>query len=227
MKLDNLPGKEAQLKMAPIGRAQGLLSENEIPESSIRSSVLVLLYPPGIKGEGRDSTQEEWSVLLMKRSNYNGAHSGQISFPGGKREPYDKDNAKTAERETFEELGISADSYRVFGELTHLYIPVSGFVIYPVLAVSTNGKFPAYINEKEVQNWKVIPLSALDPKQTGTIKIERGNREWSDAPCYIIDDYAIWGATAMILSELYQFMLEATVRISLSSPYISSSNVDI
>jgi 8-oxo-dGTP pyrophosphatase MutT (NUDIX family) len=223
MLIENLPGREAQLLLAPKMRAESLKNEKEIPYDAVKSAVLVLLYPPD---EENSTVNSDWELLLIERSTYNGAHSGQIAFPGGKQEPGEKDPQTTASREAFEELGIEQNNYSILGELTHIYIPITNFVIFPVLALSKN-KTPYVMNTKEVAGYKRVPLKAFATDNIKTIKVEREVNQISEAPCYICDDYTIWGATAMIISELYQLIVDARVRISLSKPYISSSNVVI
>ncbi len=229
MLIDNLPGKKVQLIMAPAQRADSLKTEKELPANVIKSAVLVLLYPADTNSSSgfADSViSPQWEVLLIERSRYNGAHSAQIAFPGGKQESGEDNPEATASRETFEELGIEQNNYSILGEMTHIYIPITNFVIYPVLAVSKEIT-PYRLSHKEVASWKRIPLSKFAPSEIKMTKVERSFNQLSDAPCYIIDDYLIWGATAMIISELYQLMVDARVRISLSKPYISSSNVVI
>lgn len=230
MLIPNLPGKKVQLRMAPVHRVDSLKKESEFPNDAIKSAVLVLLYPI-IDGNSHKYVQNgiidnNWEVLVIERSTYNGAHSAQIAFPGGKQEPLEDNPEITAKREVFEELGIKQDSYTILGELTHIYIPTTNFVIYPVLAVS-NYDTPLILNNKEVAGYKRVTLGAFSPTNIKVTKVLRTQEYWSEAPSYIIDNYIIWGATAMILSELYQLMVDARVRISLSKPYISSSNVEI
>lgn len=232
MILDNLPGLNAQLKMAPLARAVQMLQESTIPQKAVSSSVLVLLYPDHISAkrliEGHAvQINEKWEVLLMERSNYKGKHSGQISFPGGKEEPGDSGHEATAAREALEEVGISPHSYLIVGELTHLYIKFSNFVIYPVLAISKTGENPSNINPAEVAGWQRVPLGSLAPEKVSRMRVFRNPLVWFKAPVYNYNNYKVWGATAMILSELYQFMLPAKVLISFNKPYISSSNVEI
>lgn len=237
MLIENLPGLEAQLLMAPKLRADSLKNERAIPNDAIKSAVLVLLYPPEklrkVSAKENNSKlidlsiiDNRWEVLLIERSTYNGAHSGQIAFPGGKQEPGETDPQVTASREALEEIGIEQNNYSIIGELTHIYIPPTNFVIFPVLAVSKSEN-PYILNTKEVAGYKRVPLSSFSKENIKSTKVQRVQNQWSEAPCYIIDNYTIWGATAMILSELYQLIVAASERISLSNPYISSSNVEM
>jgi len=224
MFIPDLPGKKAQMLLAPLHRLDSLSKEQNSPDGATLSAVLALLYPCN---DGNSLEEiKQWELLLILRTSYDGVHSGQVAFPGGKCEPQDKSHAATAAREAFEELGIEKESYRVIGELTNIYVPPSNFTIYPVLAISNSEilidnqpdkKHQYKIEPREVVNFKRIPLYRFDPRNIKMTKVQRSNNELSDAPCYIIDDYTIWGATAMIISELYQLVEEAKVTISLNN----------
>jgi len=114
-----LPGLEAQKRMSPEGRRN--LRNGNLPEK--KAGVLILLYP------------EESRICfpLMRRPEYGGVHSGQISLPGGKKEDNDRNLVETALRETEEELGISAIDVQVLGSLSELYIQPSNVDVLPVV----------------------------------------------------------------------------------------------
>lgn len=217
--LPDLPGKSAQLIMAPTQRVAELLDTKNPPADAKCSAVLVLLR----------ANNYNWDLLLIERSKYNGHHSAQIAFPGGKCEKNDKSHADTALREANEEIGITPNKCYLIGELTQIYVPGSNFIIHPVLAVAEDlDDIEMQINHKEVVSTKWIPLKDLNPQEAKTIKVLRSNNEWSDAPAFIYEDYTVWGATAMILAELYQFVMpEAISRMFFKRPYISSSNPEI
>ncbi len=234
MLMDNLPGRESQLKMAPEMRREELENAGSAPEAAVSSAVLLLLYPPAeaqdpILPEDKEREiyiSNDWEILLIERSVSEGVHSGQIALPGGKTEPEERSAEETAKRETLEEVGIDPKHCKVLGELTSLYIPVSNYIIHPVLALS-DGTEPGPVNEREVASWMRVPLWALAPERVEIIEARRPGGQILRAPAYKYRNYTIWGATAMILSELYQLIDEAKVRISLSKPYISSSNPEI
>ncbi|MBZ0097695.1 MAG: CoA pyrophosphatase, partial [Taibaiella sp.] len=104
-----LPGPAAQNRMA--SRVRPLPSE--LPEDARQSAVLALLFP----------LEEELNLMLIKRVEDGKPHSGQISFPGGRRDPEDESLQVTALRETFEEVGIPSSSIEILGKLSQLYIP--------------------------------------------------------------------------------------------------------
>jgi 8-oxo-dGTP pyrophosphatase MutT (NUDIX family) len=167
----------------------------EVPADARQSAVLCLLFFKG----------EVLHVLLIKRMADNGAHSGQVSFPGGRRDPEDATLQDTALREMFEETGIGPNVIEALGELTPLYIPVSNFMVYPFVGYSTQP--PQYnLSHTEVAYVLEIPVNDLftterkttvdvtSPAVPGIIRQVKAYR--------LADDTTIWGATAMILSEL-------------------------
>ncbi len=183
-----LPGVKAQKLMSPSNRFTG----NTQPDPGLakESSVFILLF----------QENGEWYIPLIKRTEYNGAHSGQVSLPGGKREQQDKDILQTAYRETEEEIGISSDVITYIGTLTTLYIPNSNFNVIPHVGV-LNSTPTFNRNPREVEEIINLPFSTLLNKS----KIKCFEREINNininAPYYCCNEHIIWGATAMILSE--------------------------
>ena len=185
-----LPGAEAQYLMAPIKRKplQDLLTQNPNP---IKSAVLLLVTP----------VENELAITLTRRASGSGPHSGQISLPGGRFEEEDISLISTALREANEEINLAIEKVNVIGSLTELFIPVSNFLVHPVVATA----FPhpeLKPNVKEVEQIFYLTLSTLQNeeliKRKKFISTSRGE---IDAPYYDIKGYEIWGATAMILSE--------------------------
>ena len=180
-----LPGKEAQSRMAPKHRSISPLNEN-----CREASVLILIYPEN----------DQFRIVFIKRNEYDGPHSSQISFPGGMKEHSDKDFAHTALRETEEEIGVLSSQIQVLGKLTPLLITVSNFCVYPFVGW-TNNKPDFKLDHKEVQYIICPTLNELiDPlnMKFGTIH-HRGVQ--ISAPYFDIDGEMIWGATAMMLNE--------------------------
>ena len=195
----DLPGREAQLKMSPLPVDWRRFSL-DAPATAKKSAVLLLFYP------------EESGVFfpLIKRPSYPGAHSGQVSFPGGKVEPNDPDLVYTALREAEEEIGIDAGKVEVLGRLTDLYIPTSNFLVSPVLGFLEEK--PRFVPElREVE--RIIPTAIStvgqpQVRQRTTIPIGEGRQ--LNTPYFALDGEVVWGATAMILSELLQLLEQNT-----------------
>jgi 8-oxo-dGTP pyrophosphatase MutT (NUDIX family) len=154
------------------------------------ASVLVLLYPVG----------EGWSFVLTRRSDTLASHKGQISLPGGAREA-DETPVETAIRETCEEIGICSGDITLIGALTPLYVSVSGFEIHPFVG-SLDARPHFAPNPVEVAELIEMPLDQL---LEDSIKAQErwtlGDAE-RDVPFYRYDGQVIWGATAIMLSEL-------------------------
>jgi 8-oxo-dGTP pyrophosphatase MutT (NUDIX family) len=185
-----LPGTEIQWQMASSDRM--IRNFPRIPGKDAReAAVLVLMFP------------EERSIhtILMQRPEYDGVHGGQISFPGGKREPADKDLIHTALREANEETGINPANVTITGNLTPLFIPVSNMLVTPVLGW-TDKKPDFKLLPEEVVFLIDCDLDVLlNPSIVRTKPFEiRG--ELLNVKYFDYQDNVIWGATAMILHEL-------------------------
>ena len=189
-----LPGLDAHKIMAPITRPIMNFNEKDYP-SAKKGAVLILFYP----------VNEEIFMVLIKRPSYDGVHGGQVSFPGGKVEEGDFDTSFTAIRETEEEIGVNRSQIKIFGQLSNIYIPPSNFFVYPYLG-SINEKPDFFPDKNEVEYIIETPVNILlDQTIKSTIKINRSDINF-DAPCYIINNHRVWGATAIILSELEVLM---------------------
>ncbi len=185
-----LPGVEAHLRMAPIDR----LKKNEIykPNENTRvSSVLILFYPD----EGR------LHFPMIVRPQNSGVHSGQIALPGGKKDEEDEDLIATALRETQEEIGVVVDRSQILGQLSHLYIPPSNFLVYPfVAAIHQKPEFVPSV--QEVDELLSIDLDSFLTNQIPQEREIEARYMRAKVPCYELNGKIVWGATAMILSEL-------------------------
>jgi 8-oxo-dGTP pyrophosphatase MutT (NUDIX family) len=188
----DLPGETAQLNMSPLGRANREQARALVPNPK-PSAVLVHIF----NKNGVPHT------LLMKRNSYHGVHSAQMSFPGGKLEMFDKNLLDTALREFEEEMGISARQFDLLGELTGLIIPPSGFEVSPFVTFShQNHQWNP--DPVEVATVVEVPLTDLfhpDSKVKSIVNAGGGKYKLK-APSYKIENHVIWGATAMIISEL-------------------------
>lgn len=185
-----LPGRPAQALMAPLPRP-GWNPDDRAEEPARQSGVLVLLY----------SLKDRLHLPLIVRPTYDGAHSGQVAFPGGGYEEKDLNLTQTALREAHEELGIAPENVQVLGTLTHLYIRPSNYEVYPTVGRLT-AKPVFRPDPREVAQLLQVPLEALlDPAHQRQEQWQLANRS-ALVPFYAIQNQSIWGATAMILSEL-------------------------
>ncbi|RQO31984.1 CoA pyrophosphatase [Taibaiella sp. KBW10] len=185
-----LPGFAAHLKMIPESRrGQQMLAGDDARQSG----VLILLYPVG----------DQVHIVLIERTNDGGAHSGQIALPGGKRESFDETIVATALREAAEEVNLDAGALRILGILSPLYIPVSNFEVHPVVAVMPH--------QPVLEGSAFEVARILEPSLAEVFAIHKEAKVYTNAkpgqfwkaPVYQLpDETIIWGATAMILSEL-------------------------
>ena len=183
-----LPGEAAHQKMASAARYKLGIKPNE---RTRRSAVLICFYP----------YQHSIYLPLILRPQYDGVHAGQMAFPGGRMERFDENLTRTALRETQEEVGIRVSDVQVLGLLTELFIPPSNFYVQPVVGVLPYHP-DFYPDPREVEAVVEVELATLlDETIVGNSQIEvRGMLV--DAPFYQVQGHRVWGATAMMISEL-------------------------
>lgn len=191
-----LPGKEAQVKMAPKPIDERRFKENPIRPPRL-GGVMVLLYPD----------QHGIHIPLMKRPEYDGAHSGQVSFPGGKLENVDTDLIDTALRETHEEIGVPREQIEVLGNLSELFIIASNFKVLPTVGVVREK--PKFIPDPiEVEDVLPMAINALNDYSIRKVKEMRFPPYTIFSPYFDVRGEVVWGATAMMLSELAELVRE-------------------
>jgi 8-oxo-dGTP pyrophosphatase MutT (NUDIX family) len=194
---ESLPGQLAHFKMAhAVRRADVQPDPAEIKEAA----VLITLF---------EKSPADWHLVFIRRgtTHEKDKHGGQIAFPGGKVEPDDRDLMFTALREAEEETSMDLTSLDVLGQLTPLYITVSKFRVHPFVAYSY--KTPELIRQQsEVEEILEFPLDAFRDKSSITetrIHLTSGII-LNHVPAFEIQGHIIWGATAMIMSELLEVL---------------------
>ncbi|MFO7614557.1 MAG: CoA pyrophosphatase [Bacteroidales bacterium] len=195
-----LPGMDAQMKMAGMRR---IIRQGKIQATSHakKAGVLILFFPDN----------DDIKLVFIRRNEYKGVHSGQISFPGGRHEPEDRDLIETALRETEEEIGISRNNVNLIGLLTDLFIPPSHFLVTPVVGFITERPVfqPDPEEVKGILEVSLKDILSKDAQQVKKITIFPGVR-WK-VPCFYVHETVIWGATAMILNELVEVIRTGSV----------------
>jgi 8-oxo-dGTP pyrophosphatase MutT (NUDIX family) len=186
-----LPGEAAQNRLSRLrsySTAEYLLRN----PSHRESAVLIVIWPEA----------DTWRCLLIQRPEYDGPHGGQMGLPGGRREETDRDLMQTAIRETLEETGVEVPEEAVAGALSSLYIPVSNFLVQPYVALIRQRPV-FHPDPSEVSALLDFDLKLLLKPETLKSK-ERMLAKGLQArtPYFDIEGSEVWGATAMMLSEL-------------------------
>lgn len=195
LKCKELGGLEAQFKLAPELRLQ--YDADKIKARNPKKAAVLALFYPDKNGET--------TFLLTERASYKGTHSAQISFPGGKNDPLDINLQETALRETFEEVGILPNSIEIIRELTNVFIPPSNFLATPFLGF-VNEKPTFQINYEVENSIEVLAKDLLDEGSLATVNLTTSYMPNIEVPCFKLNGYIVWGATAMMLSEIKELL---------------------
>lgn len=196
-----LPGKNAHLEMLPNEMSSRILVQ---PNKSARlSSVLLAVYPEnGVP-----------TLLFIKRQEYNGAHSGQISFPGGKNEAEDASMWHTALRESKEEINLDSTHIKKMGKLTDMYVERSNHIVHPYVGLlpKADNLLPDSYEVNAIIKAS-IPFLVQDIKKKH-FKLSRDKVDYA-MPYYDLHGEVLWGATAMMVSEF----------VAIISPFFTQKN---
>jgi len=186
----SLPGQTAHRKMVHPHRFMEFP-----PDNAKLAGVMVLFYPK----------ESEWQMVLIERQSFDerDQHKGQISFPGGKFDPSDADLSNTAIRETQEEIGVFSQYIQILGSLTPIYIPVSNFHVFPYIGLMNFAPIfkPQWSEVKEIIEIPILDLLNPAFQKLSDIQIHK-DFVLNDVPCFNMKEKIIWGATAMIISEI-------------------------
>lgn len=189
---ENLIGEEAHQKMSPPERLNFIKDKDPAHFNPRKAAVLMLFYPKN----------SETHLVLIVRNAYEGVHSSQIGFPGGKVETFDENMQATALRETYEEIGIAPEKIAVVKAFSELYIPPSNFAVLPFLGFSKE-ELVFKTDPREVFGIIELPLvDFLDEKNFTTHKLETSYMKEIELPVFKFGDKIVWGATGMMLNEL-------------------------
>lgn len=186
-RLSEFDSLSAQGRMSPRPR-ETLPQFRDVPVRE--AGVLALIYPEA----------DGLHVLLTRRADTLRGHSGQVSFPGGRRDPEDESFIATAIRETREELGIH-DPIRILGHLSSFYIPPSHYNVFPTVGgldykpqITPNPAEVAQVFSFALRDLLDEGFKYTEPRDFNGVTVE--------IPYYLVDGHKVWGATAVMLSEL-------------------------
>lgn len=184
--------------MEPTGTVQDELARVLLPpeqalEVDVRGAEAAVLVPLFMDGG-------ELHAVFTKRQEDLRRHPGEISFPGGRRDPVDADLLATALREAEEEIGLPAATVEIVGALQPTPTIATGYAVYPFVGVISSG-FAWTPSAREVAEVIELSLSALRAGYGRRRLVRRGQPFRTDT--YLVGDHLIWGATARILSDLF------------------------
>ncbi|MFH9419976.1 NUDIX hydrolase [Streptomyces sp. NPDC017529] len=189
--------------LAPVARAAATIEPHQLsrflpPDSGGRQSAVLVLFGHGDRGP---------ELLLMERAGTLRSHAGQPSFPGGALDPEDGDPegpgpVRAALREAWEETGLDPSGVQVFGVLPRLYIPVSGFVVAPVLGWWREPSPVGAVDAAETARVFTVPVADLtDPANRVTARHPSGHV----GPAFLVQDALVWGFTAGVIDRILHY----------------------
>tara|TARA_B100000886_G_scaffold160520_1_gene109432 strand:+ start:1200 stop:1835 length:636 start_codon:yes stop_codon:yes gene_type:complete len=192
-----LPGKSVFTQLSSKYNIKYLDNNLVSIDNARKAGVMLFCYPKN----------NNMHLSLIKRSKYNGIHSGQICLPGGKQENEDISIWNTAKRECKEELGVSLTQNKPLFNLTPTYIPPSNFLVSPFVTFEKD--YPSFNpNKREVAIHIELPLRELMHFKIKELVLNEPSSPNKRVAGFIFDNHLIWGATAKILFE-FKFLLES------------------
>ncbi|MEO8773692.1 MAG: CoA pyrophosphatase [Gelidibacter sp.] len=188
-----LPGEDSQVKMSPTYRMELVEKQRELMKTARKAGVMALFYP---------DTERHTKLILILRKTYSGVHSAQVGFPGGKLEVEDPSLEYAALRETFEEVGVPIQNITVLKAMTSVYVPPSNFMVYPFFGITRHT--PQFLKQDdEVEDLIEVALADfLNDANVSSQMLMTTLQKEVEVPVFKLNGHTVWGATAMMLSEI-------------------------
>ena len=188
-----LPGQDSQVKMSPSYRLELIKQQRKLMKDARKAGVMALFYP---------DVDQQTKLILILRKTYSGVHSAQVGFPGGKLEKEDPSIEYAALRETFEEVGVPIKNITVLKAMSSVYIPPSNFMVYPFLGITR--QTPQFLKQDdEVEDLIEVTLDDfLNDANVGSQMLMTSLEKEVEVPVFKLNGHTVWGATAMMLSEI-------------------------
>jgi len=194
-------GDKAHMEMSPKFRTKELRELQVEKKNPREAAVLALFYP---------DRNNQTRLVLILRKTYKGVHSAQIGFPGGRVELTDKNLEETAIRETYEEVGVQPENINIQKKLTKIYIPPSNFWVHPF--IGTANRTPNFVRQ-ETEVEQIVEVKLEDFLNESSLIQETLSTSYAknvDVPAFFLNGHVVWGATAMMLSEV-KMILKSTL----------------
>ena len=194
-----LPAEASQFKMSPPFRLKLQELQKDKIEQAKKAGVMALFYP---------DINMQTNLVLILRKTYKGVHSAQVGFPGGKLEDADLSIEHAALRETYEEIGVAIQAIEVLKKMTEVYIPPSNFFVQPYVGITQ--VTPNFIKQDDEVE-AILEVMLSDFLDDGNIITERVSTSYKvnvDVPAFKLNEHVVWGATAMMLSEIKDLLKE-------------------
>lgn len=200
-KIENipLPAESSQFKMSPPFREKLQEQQKDVIKRAKKAGVVALFYP--------DYNQNTKLVLILRKT-YKGVHSAQVGFPGGKLETTDLSIEHAAIRETWEEVGVPENQIEILRAMTKVYIPPSNFFVFPFIGISR--LTPQFVKQ-DAEVEAIIEVTLQDFISDASVVTKTVSTSYSvqvDVPAFNLNNYIVWGATAMMLSEIKDLLKE-------------------
>lgn len=177
---------------------------DQLDANSVRKAAVLILFGSAGPGAVQDNARaEDLDLLFVERASTLRKHAGQIAFPGGGVDPEDDSASAAALREAWEETGVDISGIEVLGQLTETELPVSSFLVTPVVGWwHTESEVYAADLRESSDVFRAPVAHLLNPHNRLTAVVQRGPQRFK-SPAFEYEGHLIWGFTAIVLDRLF------------------------